>query len=378
MKKLIIIGGGIAGLAAGIYGKKAGYDVTIYEKNHVAGGECMGWNRNGHHIDNCIHWLTGTKEGTSLRKVWEDVGALDSNTMLAETEAFYTSCHNGQEVTLWNDLDRTEKELLLFSPEDTDEIKKFIEHVRYAESCQMPSDKPMDMMKVKDYIEMGKSMANMPKVMKEYGKINLEDLSARFQHPALQKLFIDYLPKEYIASSFIVSYATITCGNGGIPAKGSLAMANRMVDKFKSLGGNLYCNTSVEKILIKNKKAYGILLDNQKEVLADYIISAADTNVLFNNLIGNQYLNKRWEEVYQNSDRYPLISGFQIACSIDLSAYHKKDTIFFDCEPFMIGNQSVSRMSVKSFEYEPDFAPSGKTVLQANVVQYDSDYLYWE
>ena len=31
-KKIIIIGGGIAGLTAGMYGLKANYDVEIYEK----------------------------------------------------------------------------------------------------------------------------------------------------------------------------------------------------------------------------------------------------------------------------------------------------------------------------------------------------------
>ena len=32
-KRIIIIGGGIGGLAAGIYGRLAGYKVDIYEKN---------------------------------------------------------------------------------------------------------------------------------------------------------------------------------------------------------------------------------------------------------------------------------------------------------------------------------------------------------
>lgn len=65
MKKIIVIGAGIGGLSAGIYGRLAGYEVDIYEKNPVAGGQCMGWNRKGHHIDNCIHWLTGTREGSA-------------------------------------------------------------------------------------------------------------------------------------------------------------------------------------------------------------------------------------------------------------------------------------------------------------------------
>ena len=37
-KKIAIIGGGVAGLSAGIYAERLGYDTTIYEKNSVLGG----------------------------------------------------------------------------------------------------------------------------------------------------------------------------------------------------------------------------------------------------------------------------------------------------------------------------------------------------
>ena len=36
-KKIVSVGGGVAGLSAGIYGRLAGYEVEIYEKNAVAG-----------------------------------------------------------------------------------------------------------------------------------------------------------------------------------------------------------------------------------------------------------------------------------------------------------------------------------------------------
>ncbi|MBO4882300.1 MAG: NAD(P)-binding protein, partial [Lachnospiraceae bacterium] len=157
-EKIIIIGGGIAGLSAGIYALKEGFDAEIYEKNPIVGGECMGWNRKGYHIDNCIHWLTGTDPKTGLWQVWKTVGAIDENTEYADTSKFYSSRFEGREVTLWNDLDKTQEELIAESPEDEEEIRKFIEYVRYAEECVIPSIKPLDMMGIKDYIEMGKGM----------------------------------------------------------------------------------------------------------------------------------------------------------------------------------------------------------------------------
>ena len=376
-KKVIIVGGGIAGLSAGIYAIKAGFEADIYEKNALPGGECMGWNRKGYHIDNCIHWLTGTDPSTGLWEVWKSVGAIDENTEYANTEKFYTSRAEGQEVTLWNDLDRTERELVEISPEDEAEIRKFIQYVRYAEDCVIPSIKPLDMMGIKDYIEMGKGMANMPKVMKEYGKINCRELGMRFKSPAIRKMMTDYLPEDYTAYSLLVSYATMTSGNGKIPMKGSLAMSLRIADRFKEMGGEIHTAAPVKEIVIKNGRTEGIRLEDGSLIKADYVISAVDTDFLFGKLIDNKYMPKDLKRAYENRGAYPVTTGFQVAFAID-DDFSAKDTIFFDCKPLRVGEKDFSRISVKNYSYDESFAPAGKTVLQANLIQSDEDYAYWE
>ena len=377
MKKVIIVGGGIGGLSAGIYALKAGYQAEIYEKNPVAGGECMGWNRKGCHIDNCIHWLTGTDESTGLWQVWNTMGAIDKDTPYADTNKFYTSTYNGQEATLWKDLDKTERELIAISPEDEAEIKKFIEYTRYAESCVIPSEKPMDMMGVGDYIKMGKSMANMPKVMKEYGKIDLRGLADRFRSPLLEKLMTDYLPPEYTAYSLLVSYATMTSGNGNIPLGGSLAMTNRIIKRFEDMGGKLHLKTPVKSIIVENSTAKGIEFESGEKVYGDEIIAAVDAAFLFNKLLGKSYMTDEWKKAFSERAKYPVTSGFQAAYMID-SSFSGDDTIFFDCEPIKIGDKSFDRLSVKSYAYDKSFAPEGKTVLQVNIPQSDDEYKYWK
>ena len=377
MKKVIIVGGGIGGLSAGIYALKAGYKAEIYEKNPVAGGECMGWNRKGHHIDNCIHWLTGTDEKTSVWQVWNTMGAIDKDTKYADTNKFYSSRYNGVEATLWKDLDKTEKELIAISPEDEAEIKKFIEYTRYAESCVIPAEKPMDMMGVKDYINMGKSMANMPKVMKEYGKINLVGLAERFHSPLLKKLMTDYLPSNYTAYSFLVSYGTMTSGNGNIPLEGSLAMTNRIVKKYKEMGGKLFTKAPAKRIIIENGTAVGIELESGEKVFGDEIISAVDAGFLFNKLLGKEYMTDEWKKAFADRQAYPITSGFQAAYSVNAD-FSGDDTIFFDCDPIKIGDRTFERIYVKNYGYDKSFAPEGKAVLQMNIPQTDIDYKFWK
>lgn len=46
-KRIIIVGAGIAGLSAGIYARRNGYEATIYESHYLPGGLCTSWKRKG-------------------------------------------------------------------------------------------------------------------------------------------------------------------------------------------------------------------------------------------------------------------------------------------------------------------------------------------
>ncbi len=254
MKKIVIIGGGIAGMTAGVLLPKAGYITEIYEKNALPGGQCTGWKREGYFIDNCIHWLTGTRPGSALHELWKEIGALGDGVELYKKEMFYSSKLDGQTITFWRDKDRTRRELLALSPEDAEEINKLMDYVSFAETMVVPAEKPFDAMTLLDYMKLGMSMKEMAKVMKVYGNMDMNELAMRFKHPLIRRAITDYMPGGYQAYSFLVSYGTVTGGNGDVPKGGSLAMSLRIAEKYKQYGGVLHTNTSVEKVLVKKKK----------------------------------------------------------------------------------------------------------------------------
>ena len=377
-EKVVVIGGGIAGLTAGIYALLSGFDAEIYEKNAIPGGECMGWNRKGFHIDNCIHWLTGTKKGTELYDVWKKVGALSDDTEYAPIDAFFTTSYNGQSVTLWNDLERTKKELIEISPEDEAEIIKFIENVEYSKQCVFPAGKPMEMWGIRDYIQMGASMKDFPKVMKEFGKISLEDYSKRFKSPILQRMICDYLPKEYCAYSFLVSYATMADGNGGVPMGASLQMSLRMEKRFKELGGVICYNKGVRKIVLDKKKALGVEFEDGSFAKADFVIPTVDTHVLFNRLLSKEYMPKELKAAYDEPNKYPSISGFQVAYAVSRDFKAEGETTFIEIEPLTVGKRTFSRMYVKTYGYDPVCVNGDRQVIQTCISQNDDDYEFWK
>ncbi|MGB9005248.1 MAG: FAD/NAD(P)-binding protein, partial [Candidatus Aminicenantales bacterium] len=72
-QKALIIGGGIAGLCAGVYLRKNGFETEILEMHTMAGGLATSWKKNGFTLENCLHWLVGSKDGAQLNAAWKEI-----------------------------------------------------------------------------------------------------------------------------------------------------------------------------------------------------------------------------------------------------------------------------------------------------------------
>jgi phytoene dehydrogenase-like protein len=58
--KIIIIGGGIAGLCAAVYAQRCGYQAEVLEMHDSAGGLATSWRRGAYTFETCLHWLFGS------------------------------------------------------------------------------------------------------------------------------------------------------------------------------------------------------------------------------------------------------------------------------------------------------------------------------
>jgi phytoene dehydrogenase-like protein len=180
-----------------------------------------GWDRQGYHIDGCIQWLTGTKEGSDLHDVWKNVGALGDDIEIIQLDNFGTYEFEGVSITLWQDLDRLQSDLLAISPADSAEIKKLIKDVRAVQSMDMPAKVPVDMLPIGELLKLGYAMRSAGGVMSKSGKMTGAEYAERFQHPALKKMFTMGMPEGYSFAAFIFSLGIFSSGSGAIPRGGS-------------------------------------------------------------------------------------------------------------------------------------------------------------
>ena len=141
-KSIIIIGAGFAGLSAGIYAQMNGYHTQIFEMHSLPGGLCTAWKRKGYTIDGCIHWLVGSSPQSAIYPFWEEVGIVQGREFVNLDEYMRVEGPDGRTLIFYTDVDRLEKHLLEFSPQDAAPIGEFIRGVRLGMKFdQQPSER---------------------------------------------------------------------------------------------------------------------------------------------------------------------------------------------------------------------------------------------
>ena len=377
MKKVIIVGGGISGMAAGIILQNSGFETEIYEKNPVPGGELTGWKREGVYIDNCINYLMCSKEGSAMHDLWCEIGMLDKDLKMYSKDRFFTYKGNGGEITYWRDKERTKREMLALSPEDKDVIEKFFENVVRAESMIMPIDKPMDKMGPRDFMKLGDFVKNVPAAQKAYKGVSVKDLGNSFKNPVLRNSVMLTHPENTQAYSFIMSYAMVTSGSGDIPLGGSLAAALRIADRYKQKGGKLHLNSPVKSVKINGKVAEGIVLEDGTEVKADYVICATDANHTFTHLLPASCMPKKLMKCFDDKDHFSVFSKYHAAFLVDGKMNVDPDTTYWESEGIKVWDREIKDVGFICYDYDPTITPEGKTSLQMKLFQYGKEVDNW-
>ena len=375
-KTIVIIGAGVGGLSAGIHAAQQGFHPIILEKNPSVGGLCTGWYRQGHYVDGCIHWLTGTNPNTQLYKMWRNVGAIDDETKIINLDTWGTFNYQGTEIRLHRDIKKTEEEWIKISPEDKKEIKHFFKMIRDFNSIELPLDCPASMMKPWKLLFLGLDVLNVWPSYLRTMKITCEQYAKKFKSPAIRWALLHAQPGDGNLFSLLYSFATIASGNGGIPEGGSKPLVERMKNRFLELGGTLKLNAEVKHILTRKGKCIGVICKDGTKYYSDYVISALDPNYSISHLLLNQYhlpkLDKRFFELKKN----PCPSCFMI--TFEMNDCDIPTPYSFETEPFFVGGREISHLTVRNYNYDrKTYVKDGKTLMSVLLDQYSENYEYW-
>jgi phytoene dehydrogenase-like protein len=375
-KSIIIIGAGIAGLSAGCYAQMNGYKTRIFELHNLPGGLCTAWERKGYIFDGCIHYLFGSGEGQPFYSMWQELGAVQNRPMINHTE--YQRVTDGEKtLTVFADPGRLEAHMIELSPADASLIRSFTQGVRefakFDLSVMYKTPKPL--MGPLDWRDFGSKMTPFLMPMAKWATLSSGEFAQKFKDPFLRRAVAQMFSwEEAPVMMGMMLLAYMHTRNAGFPTGGSLAFAHAVEKRYLDLGGEIYYQGQVEKILTENGQAVGVRLYNDEVYKADYVISAADGHNTIFDMLGGKFVDQKLRRMYDG--HLPTHQMMQVSLGVnrDLSTEPHWVTYLLK-KPVMLAGEERSEIGVKNYCYDPSLAPPGKSVVEMIV---RTNYSYWQ
>lgn len=303
MKKVIIIGSGFAGLSAACFMAKAGWDVTVVEKNSTAGGRARQLKEDGFTFDMGPSWYW-------MPEVFEN---------------FFASF--GKKVSDYYQLERLDPSYRVYWPDTSIDLPADYSALKNLfESIEPGSAKQLDnFLKEAAYkYEVGiNKLVHKPgqsiiefldwDVVKGVFKLDVftdmkKHVGKFFKNKKLQELmefpvlFLGALPQNTPALYSLMNYADIKLGTW-YPHGGMYKIVEGMHMLAEELGIKFYFDCDVKEIKVNDGIATEIIVNCTKiignYIKADVIISGADYHFTETKLLPEKYrnyTNKYWDE----------------------------------------------------------------------------------
>ncbi|MHB1418384.1 MAG: phytoene desaturase family protein [Bacillota bacterium] len=369
-KSIIIIGAGMAGLAAGCYGQMNGYRTKIFELHDLPGGLCTSWKRKGFTFDGCIHWLVGSSPGNSFYRVWEELGAVQGRQMVNQEEFLRIEGKDGKAFILYANADRLERHFKDLAPEDAKTIEELTSAIQHLAKMEIPIETGLLY-----NIKFAGKMLPLLKYFKRYGNISVQDFARRFQNPFLRESFASI----FNIPGFPMIALLMTLGfkhrqAAGYPIGGSLMFAQAVESRYLELGGEIHYKARVTRIITENNQAVGVRLADGTEHRAEVIISAADGHATIFDMLEGKYLN---EEIQNNYREIPIFQPLiQVSLGINRDFSNEPHALTFPLsKPLNIAGEDRHEISMRHYCCDRTMAPAGKSSL---VILFNSNYEYWK
>jgi len=375
MKDVIIIGGGIAGLSAGIYAQKCGFKATILESHNIIGGNCTSWKRKGYLFEGGMHWLTGSCKNDPVNKLWRYVGALDDSVKIHTDEPFIEYDHDGMPIRFYRNIDETEKHFLALSPADEKEIKGLCKYIRKVKDLTMP---------VTDLRGVKVTKKNHPpisllftaisafRLMNSLKKIPREQYINRFAHEGIRDFLRSSTTEDTGIMPVVFTMGTLARGDGGFPEGGSLPFAARMAKTFTESGGAIYYNTRAERIVADCGKATAVIAGD-KRFEADAVIVTADTMAIDH--LFEVPPSAPWLDEMHRVTKPTMGTFVSLGVDADLNSYPHV-YVFKLKDPIKLDKQTYEFLGVNNYAADPVYSPAGKTAL--TIILGGDTYDYWK
>jgi phytoene dehydrogenase-like protein len=375
-KTVIIIGGGIAGLATGCYLQMNGYKSTIFEMQDKSGGLCTAWQRKGYTIDGCLHWLWGSAPPSSMYPLWEEMGVVQGKTIIDIDQFCRFESLHGEIFNIYSDIDKLQQHMLEIAPEDSRFIREIIRTVRKLMKLDPPPDKAPELYTAWEGIKLLFSVFPYLGDLRKWGGMTLKEFAGHFRNPFLRQCWEMLWDPRMTVFFILMTLASLHLKTAGYVIGGSTEVSRSIENRFLGLGGEIKPKSRVEKILVEGNRAVGIRLTGGNEYRADYIVSAADGHSTIFDMLEGKYVDSKIEEYFREYTLFsPLIYiGLGVNRSFDDVPHLISGLVYELNKPVKIADSERKWAELHIYNFDNTLAAPGKSVIS---MMLETDYDYW-
>ncbi len=313
-KKVIIIGAGPGGLTCAMLLAHQGYDVTIYEKEDRVGGRNAAITIDGYTFDTGPTFLMMT---FVLREMFKMAGKeLDDYCKVTPLDPMYKLAFPDKELWPTSDHNKMHEQIQAFSGKSEKGFVDFLnrERIRFDKMypcLQRPYDKisslcSLTLLKALPHLSLGRSLYD---VLGDY--FLDEQLKIAF---TFQAKYLGMSPWECPGLFTMIPYVEHRFGIDHVEG-GLSRISDAMAEVCQEKGASIKLNTEVQKIVVYNGCAKGVVLNNGQEELADAVVINADFGYAMEKLFDEGVITK-WTPQKLENKKYSC-STFMLYLGLD-------------------------------------------------------------
>jgi phytoene desaturase len=291
MKKAIVVGSGIAGIAVSIRLACEGYSVDVFEKNEYAGGKLCSISKDGFRFDAGPSLFTLPKQVDELFEL-----AGENPRDYFNYQQLPIICNyfwdDGFRISAKSDEQEFAKDIETLLGIKAHVIKDYLDKSRFIYNITAPVFLHQSLHKIKNYLNYPtiRGIINMFR-LGIFSNLNKEN-ERQLKHPKLIQLFNRYATYNgsdpYQAPAVLQSIPHLEFGEGAwFPEGGMVSITNSLVALAERKGVQFHFNEVVEKFEIKNDVAKGIKT-NKGAYSAELIVCNTDILPAYRKLMPEQ------------------------------------------------------------------------------------------
>lgn len=315
----VVIGSGIGGMSAAVALARNGHKVLVLEQHYLPGGWTQSFTLEQYRFSPGVHYIGDLHQGGGVRRVLEGLGVTrDLEFMELNPDGYDHLIVGGERFDVPAGFDNFFERLVARFPNEREGLRKYFDVLH----------------RVTLDVQACEKLLSFPQI-----------LTVPFRCPSLVKnafALLEPLLNKTIRDPLLRGILTAPCGNHGLapsrvslpphafmiehyfnggyyPRGGAKAIPSAFIKELRRRGGKIRTRTRVEKILVENGVACGVVTDQGEHIRSRFVVSNADPAVTYGRLLSEEHGAPERKRFRRMEYSISMISCFA-AVDLDLRA----------------------------------------------------------